>query len=171
MDRNHLILEYQALANETKRKHPEVREAAEKAINILRPLQVDIRTDSRLSDDILFPILLGCKTKNPKVVATAIGALQRLIGLGGLPERLVPSALQVLGEALTAGLDSQLKILQVLLFVLKYCEGIHGDLLGQVSPTFLPGEAVWTDDHGSVTAPAGPAPLLSAARFEGRDCL
>lgn len=132
MDRSHLVLEYQALVNETKRKFPDVKDAAERAITTSRNASLDLRKDGRHSDELLAPIELGCRTKVPKVVATSIGALQRLVGVGALTERLVPAALSMLGDAISAGLDSQLKILQVLLFILKYCQGIHGDVLSQL---------------------------------------
>jgi hypothetical protein len=32
------------------------------------------------------PILLGCKTKVPKIVSTSIGALQRLVALQAVPQ-------------------------------------------------------------------------------------
>ncbi|GLB42922.1 putative peripheral membrane protein [Lyophyllum shimeji] len=72
-----LVTELQSLASETRRKHPEIREAAEKSLAILRasPEQAtqNLASDGPQSQDLLRPVLMGCATRNAKVVAISLG--------------------------------------------------------------------------------------------------
>ncbi|KAJ8092074.1 Endocytosis and vacuole integrity protein [Marasmius tenuissimus] len=129
-----LVTELQSLASETRRKHPEVREAAEKSLAILRssPEQatVNLASDGPQSDDLLRPVFMGCATKNAKVVAISLGSLQRLIALKAVPESAVPLIIKTMSDAMSQGVDIQLKILQTLLSLITNFPTIHGTLLG-----------------------------------------
>ncbi|KAL5513923.1 hypothetical protein ACEPAG_2684 [Sanghuangporus baumii] len=129
-----LVTELQSLSSETRRKHSDVRDAAEKAISILRN-QPDQST-SRLSEDgaqaeeLLRPIFMGCATKNTKVIAISMGALQRLIALHAVPQTAVPTIINTMDECMSQGVDIQLRILQTLLSLITNFPTIHGQLLG-----------------------------------------
>ncbi|KAF8879578.1 guanine nucleotide exchange factor in Golgi transport N-terminal-domain-containing protein [Infundibulicybe gibba] len=101
-----LVTELQSLASETRRKHPEIREAAEKSLAILRtsPEQAtnSLASDGPQSDELLKPVFMGCATKNAKVVAISLGQ----------------------------GVDIQLRILQTLVSLITNFPSIHGALLG-----------------------------------------
>ncbi|KAK1219528.1 Endocytosis and vacuole integrity protein [Marasmius sp. AFHP31] len=129
-----LVTELQSLASETRRKHPEVREAAEKSLAILRssPEQAttNLASDGPQSDDLLKPVFMGCATKNAKVVAISLGSLQRLIALKAVPESAVPLIIKTMSDAMSQGVDIQLKILQTLLSLITNFPTIHGALLG-----------------------------------------
>jgi len=129
-----LVTELQSLASETRRKHPEVREAAEKSLAILRasPEQAtaNLARDGPQSDDLLRPVFMGCATKNAKVVAISLGSLQRLIALKAVPLSAVPLIINTMGELISQGVDIQLRILQTLLSLLTNFPQVHGDLLG-----------------------------------------
>lgn len=76
MDRALFISELHALINETRRKYPEVRHAAEGALEALK--RGGAGPDGRA---LMLPIAKGCATKNGKVVGICVGALQRLVGM------------------------------------------------------------------------------------------
>ncbi|KAF8874390.1 hypothetical protein CPB84DRAFT_1817905 [Gymnopilus junonius] len=129
-----LVTELQSLASETRRKHPEIREAAEKSLAILRasPEQAtaNLASDGPQSDDLLRPVFMGCATKNPKVVAISLGSLQRLISLKAVPQSAVPLIINTMSDAMSQGVDIQLRILQTLVSLVPNFPAIHGNLLG-----------------------------------------
>ena len=84
------------------------------------------------TDDLLRPVLMGCATRNPKVMAISIGSLQRLIGLRIVPQSAVPVIVITMNDCLAQGVDIQLRILQTLLSLITGFESIHGQLLGDV---------------------------------------
>lgn len=130
-----LVTELQSLASESRRKHPEIREAAEKSLAILRssPEQAiaSLATDGAQSDDLLRPVFMGCATKNAKVVAISLGSLQRLIALKAVPKSAVPLIINTMSDAMSQGVDIQLRILQTLVSLITNFPSVHGDLLGE----------------------------------------
>ncbi|KAG5719178.1 MON2 like protein [Termitomyces sp. T112] len=129
-----LVTELQSLTSETRRKHPEIREAAEKSLAILRssPDQAthNLASDGPQSEDLLRPVFMGCATKNAKVVAISLGSLQRLIALKAVPHSAVPLIITTMSDAMNQGVDIQLRILQTLVSLIPNFPAIHGDLLG-----------------------------------------
>ncbi|KAF8656137.1 hypothetical protein AX16_002739 [Volvariella volvacea WC 439] len=129
-----LVTELQSLASETRRKHPEVREAAEKSLAILRasPEQavVNLASDGPQSNDLLRPVFMGCATKNAKVVAISLGSLQRLIALKAVPQSAVNAIIMTMSDAMSQGVDIQLRILQTLVSLIMNFPEIHAEQLG-----------------------------------------
>ena len=82
--------------------------------------------------DDLQPVLVGCATRNPKVVAISIGPVQRRIGLRLVPQSAVPLIVMTMNGCLAQGVDIQLRILQTLLSLITGFESIHVQLLGYV---------------------------------------
>jgi Dimerisation and cyclophilin-binding domain of Mon2 len=75
---------------------------------------------------------MGCATKNAKVVAISLGSLQRLIALKAVPQSAVPLIINTMVDAVSQGVDIQLRILQTLLSLVTNFPEVHGDLLGDV---------------------------------------
>ncbi|KAG6888448.1 hypothetical protein C0992_008477 [Termitomyces sp. T32_za158] len=73
---------------------------------------------------------MGCATKNAKVVAIALGSLQRLIALKAVPHSAVPLMITTMSDAMSQGVDIQLRILQTLVSLIPNFPEIHGTLLG-----------------------------------------
>ncbi|VDB92020.1 unnamed protein product [Peniophora sp. CBMAI 1063] len=127
-----LVTELQALSSETRRKHPDVSSASERALSLLRtssasstpPLSLDAQT-------LLAPILLGLQTRQAKPAALALAALQRAVLLKLVPSQHVPALLSALNDAAggTAGVDIQLRVLQTLLNLLTAYKDIYGPTL------------------------------------------
>ena len=93
---------------------------------------VSSATDGAQSDDLLRPVFMGCATKNAKVVAISLGSLQRLIALKAVPQSAVPLIINTMSDAMTQGVDIQLRILQTLVSLITNFPSVHGDLLGEV---------------------------------------
>jgi hypothetical protein len=131
-----------------------IRKAAEKSLAILKssPEQATINltsgshysstgskvtlshclVDGLQSDGLLKPVLMGCATKNAKVVGISLGSLQRLIALKAVPQRLIPLIINTMTDAVSQGVDIQLRILQTLLSLITNFPAVHGTLLGDV---------------------------------------
>ncbi len=75
---------------------------------------------------------MGCATKNAKVVAISLGSLQRLIALKAVPQSAVEHIITTMNDAMTQGVDIQLRILQTLVSLITNFPAIHGDQLGDV---------------------------------------
>lgn len=83
-----LLSDLSSLSSESKRKHPEVRTSADAALSALKSNPDGTLNSTRSGgfgdakdDTLLRPIILGCETKNSKVVAIAVGILMRLVGM------------------------------------------------------------------------------------------
>jgi hypothetical protein len=79
---------------------------------------------------------MGCATKNAKVIGIALGSLQRIIALRGIPASTAPSIMTSLAESSAGGVEAQLKILQTLLSLVTNFGELHGEMLGAVSILF-----------------------------------
>jgi hypothetical protein len=74
---------------------------------------------------------MGCATKNAKVVAISLGSLQRLIALKAVPQSAVELIINTMSDAMSQGVDIQLRILQTLLSLVTNFPAVHGGLLGE----------------------------------------
>lgn len=133
-----ILSELQALAAETRRKHPEVRHAAEQVLQqvqssdhatTLASLGHDVAADQAL----VRPIVLACKTRAPKVVLIALSLLQRSVVLHLLPPSSLSEIVDALHGLLTnvarTDVDVQLKILQTVPALLADYPSITSALL------------------------------------------
>ncbi|KAL7422319.1 Endocytosis and vacuole integrity protein [Cryptotrichosporon argae] len=128
-DHNLLVSELQSLVAETRRRNPEVRDAGDQALELLKaPQPKDVLAEH--AETLIAPVISGCRTKNAKIVGISIAALQRLVALGGVPTSKLPEVLQTLNSVANQAVDIQLKILQTLLSILTYCSDIHDEPLG-----------------------------------------
>ncbi|KFG84980.1 endosomal peripheral membrane protein [Metarhizium anisopliae] len=122
------------LIHESKRKHNDLRQAAEKSLEELKQLgSVSEQAAPELlsqKPNFVNPFIIACGTKNAKFTAIAIVCLQRLIVAKALPKSKLNQVLEALMQASSAGLDVQLKILQALPSLLQnYSAELNGNLL------------------------------------------
>ncbi|KAL8284562.1 hypothetical protein RB600_009127 [Gaeumannomyces tritici] len=129
-----LATELANLIQESKRKHNDLRQAAEKSLEELKSL--NISSEAQLGPELtqrnnfVNPFIIACGTKNAKFTGIAIVCLQRLIVSKALPRPRLSQVLEALQGATSAGLDVQLKILQALPSLLQnYSTDVKGDLL------------------------------------------
>ncbi|EHK48274.1 hypothetical protein TRIATDRAFT_215962 [Trichoderma atroviride IMI 206040] len=129
-----LATELANLIQESKRKHSDLRQAAERSLEELKGLgNVSEATAPELlsqKSSFVNPFIIACGTKNAKFTGIAIVCLQRLIVAKALPRAKLNQVLESLMQASSAGLDVQLKILQALPSLLQnYSSDLNGDLL------------------------------------------
>ncbi|TVY12839.1 Protein MON2-like, partial [Lachnellula arida] len=122
------------LIQESKRKHTDLRNAAEKSLEELKGLratsEAQIAADLSQRPNFVTPFLIACGTKNVKFTGISIVCLQRLVVSRALPKSRLREVLEAFREATSAGLDVQLKILQALPSLLQnYADDLKGDLL------------------------------------------
>ncbi|BGO96049.1 hypothetical protein NBRC10512_005991 [Rhodotorula toruloides] len=114
-----LAADYASLAKEAGRRHSDVRDAADKAHQLIKQSKEqafeELRADPPPSQHPLYqPIFLASPTRNAKVIALAMSALQRLIVAGAVPKTFVKQILDTLEQVIPQGVEIQLKILQIL---------------------------------------------------------
>ncbi|CZR61040.1 probable MON2 Peripheral membrane protein with a role in endocytosis and vacuole integrity [Phialocephala subalpina] len=129
-----LATELGNLISESKRKHTELRNAAEKSLDELKGLrstsEAQIAADLAQRPNFITPFLIACSSKNAKYTGIAIVCLQRLVVSRALPKSRLREVLEAFREATSAGLDVQLKILQALPSLLQnYADELKGELL------------------------------------------
>src|SRR5271156_5422945 len=102
MTANFLQNELQSLVQESKRKSPETRSAAEKSLADLKSLSVT--SESQLSGDLIRkshfidPFVFACKSRNVKLATIAVSCLQRLANGRGIPRERLSDVLDALRE-------------------------------------------------------------------------
>ncbi|RYP90501.1 hypothetical protein DL770_003348 [Monosporascus sp. CRB-9-2] len=129
-----LATELTNLIQESKRKHNDLRQAAEKSLEELKSIragnEAEVAAELSQRANFVNPFVIACGTKNVKFTGIAIVCLLRLIVVSALPRSRLNSILEALREATSAGVDAQLKILQALPTLLQnYSVDIKGDLL------------------------------------------
>ncbi|CEG64314.1 hypothetical protein RMATCC62417_01309 [Rhizopus microsporus] len=130
-----LQTELLTLSSEARRKHPEIKEAAERLGVILRSFKerpgYSIANELAKTDDALRPFVLACETKQVKLITIAIGCIQKLISFHAIPETSVRTILRTLTDISVHGVDIQLKILQTVLPLLNNYRSVHDDILAE----------------------------------------
>ncbi|KAI9248500.1 hypothetical protein BDA99DRAFT_228255 [Phascolomyces articulosus] len=143
-----LQTELLSLSSEARRKHPEIKEAAERLSAILRSFKerpgYNIANELSKSEDALRPFVLACETKQVKLVTIAIGCIQKLISFHAIPETSVRTILRKLTDISVHGVEIQLKILQTVLPLLTNYRSVHDDVLAEVKQDFF--DVIYKDD-------------------------
>ena len=78
--------ELRSLSEEARRKHPAIKDAADRGIRQLRSIQEKVDDDNvnqaqalRSNEEIIKPFLLACESKTPKMIAISMTSLQQLL--------------------------------------------------------------------------------------------
>ena len=132
-----LQAELSNLISDSKRKHAEIKVAAEQSLSELKA--ISITSETQLSGDLsrrshfVDPFVLACKSQNAKLASVGTAGLQRSLAAVAVPRSRIPDVLQAYEEASPLALDVQLKILQTLPSLLQlYAADLHGqDVLGR----------------------------------------
>ncbi|KAG5438487.1 hypothetical protein PCANB_002591 [Pneumocystis canis] len=130
-----LINELSQLINESKRKYPEIRIAAEQSLNELKTFENQTHAIEKIRhhSTFLIPFFLGCNIQNIKCCAISVGCLQKLITVSAIGDFSLSSLLKALYEATLLSSEIQLKILQILPILLtNYSNQLVGDLLSEI---------------------------------------
>ncbi|KAJ1650884.1 Endocytosis and vacuole integrity protein [Dispira simplex] len=130
-----LMAEFGSLSSEARRKHPDIKEASERVIFLLRSINTQepdaVGRELARNDEAIRPFTLACSTKQVKLITVALGCLHRLITNCAVHDMTIPTVLSALNDIVLLGVDMQLKTLQLLLPLLANYPGICGPVLSQ----------------------------------------
>ncbi|KAJ2705600.1 Endocytosis and vacuole integrity protein [Coemansia sp. IMI 203386] len=136
-----LLGELQTLSTEARRKHPEVKEAAERVIVVLRGIKgastsAAISAELRKSDEVIRPFVLACKANSgstagsstgTRMASIAVQCLQQLVSAQAVSSRSVGETLRTLRAASAMGTEIQVKVLQMVLpLITLYAHSVVG---------------------------------------------
>ncbi|KAJ2413860.1 Endocytosis and vacuole integrity protein [Coemansia sp. RSA 2530] len=130
-----LLGELQSLSTEARRKHPDIKEAAERVIVVLRGIKTtstdEIARELSKSDQVLKPFALACHSNNHRLVSTAMHCLQQLVSRHALAPSAIRETLTTLTHVSAQGaVDMQVKVLQMVLpLVTSYGDSVNGETL------------------------------------------
>ncbi|WFD42076.1 Endocytosis and vacuole integrity protein [Malassezia psittaci] len=160
-----IVTELQALAAETRRRHPEVRQAAENVLQRVRDTDHNSSIDAFGSDPsadqmLVQAIILAWKTKASKAVLIGLSLFQRSISLHLIPEAALGELLEVLhtlqSNVARTDVDVQLKILQTIPALLADYPSITSKLL---SNTLMLCFSLYTQSRVTVVSSTAAATL------------
>ncbi|RKP10941.1 guanine nucleotide exchange factor in Golgi transport N-terminal-domain-containing protein, partial [Thamnocephalis sphaerospora] len=130
---NTLAHELAALATEARRRHPEVKEAAERVQVQLQAYKrlpaANVATALSENHDILGPILLACHARQPRLATIAVNCLQQLIMHTAAPSNAIGTVVKTLSDVAPLGVDVQLRTLQIVLPLLANYPSVHDEEL------------------------------------------
>ncbi|KAJ1803552.1 Endocytosis and vacuole integrity protein, partial [Coemansia sp. RSA 2599] len=124
-----LLGELQTLSTEARRKYPEIKEAAERVIVVLRGIKgaatsAAVSAELRQSDEVIRPFVLACKANtgsaggsstSAKMASISVQCLQQLVSAQAVSARSVGETLRTLRAASAMGTEVQVKVLQMVL--------------------------------------------------------
>ncbi|CAH0731493.1 unnamed protein product, partial [Brenthis ino] len=123
--------DFKTLSLETKKKYPQIREACDEAIEKLALASNNPQASLYgVVNQILYPLVQGCESKDVKIIKFCLGTIQRLIAQQGIDAkgaRHVVDCLYNLGQTNTL----ELKLLQLAALLMTTSDLVHGDTLAR----------------------------------------
>ncbi|XP_050555397.1 protein MON2 homolog isoform X2 [Spodoptera frugiperda] len=123
--------DFKTLSLETKKKYPQIREACDEAIEKLSLASNNPQASLYgVVNQILYPLVQGCESKDLKIIKFCLGTIQRLIAQQGIDAkgaRHVVDCLYNLGQ----GAVLELKLLQTAALLMTTSDLVHGDTLAR----------------------------------------
>ncbi|EFR03727.1 hypothetical protein MGYG_06723 [Nannizzia gypsea CBS 118893] len=134
MTSNNLQAELSNLIQESKRKHSDLKNAAEQSLSELKALpstsEAQLAADLARKPQFSRPFVLACQTRHARLAAIGVANLQRLVTIGALPHERLKDVVQGLHETANLSLEIQLKVLQTLPSLFRfYADNLTGTLL------------------------------------------
>ncbi|XP_072945824.1 protein MON2 homolog [Epargyreus clarus] len=159
--------DFKTLSLETKKKYPQIREACDEAIEKLSLAANNPQASLYgVVNQILYPLVQGCESKDVKIIKFCLGTIQRLIAQQGIDAkgaRHVVDCLFNLGQSNMM----ELKLLQTAALLMTTSDLVHGDTLARTMVMCMrmvsPGE---TRDVSTSHAAAATVRQLAALVFE-----
>ncbi|KAJ2744713.1 Endocytosis and vacuole integrity protein, partial [Coemansia sp. BCRC 34301] len=129
-----LLGELQSLSTEARRKHPDIKEAAERVIVVLRGIKAtateEIAEELSKSDEVIRPFVLACGSGNQRLTTIAVHCLQQLVSRRAISSGSVRETLSTLHHVSGQGVEIQVKVLQMILpLVTLYGDSVGGEAL------------------------------------------
>ncbi|XP_061394820.1 protein MON2 homolog [Musca vetustissima] len=126
-----LRADFKTLSLETKKKYPQIKESCEEAISKLSTAGSNQQQSVYYTvNQILYPLVQGCETKDLKIIKFCLGMMQRLITQQVVDQkgaRYITDALWMLMEHNI----EEVKVLQTVTLLLTTNTVVHGDTLAK----------------------------------------
>ncbi|XP_053618779.1 protein MON2 homolog isoform X2 [Plodia interpunctella] len=123
--------DFKTLSLETKKKYPQIREACDEAIEKLSLASNNPQASLYgVVNQILYPLVQGCESKDLKIIKFCLGTIQRLIAQQGIDAKGARHVVDCLYNLGTANL-LELKLLQTAALLMTTSHLVHGDTLAR----------------------------------------
>ncbi|XP_050530236.1 protein MON2 homolog isoform X2 [Daktulosphaira vitifoliae] len=124
--------DFKNLSMETKKRYPQIKEASEEAIVKLRNSMSDNQQTPiyYVINQILYPIVQGCETKESKIVKMCLGMIQKLITYQAVDQKGARYITDTLWMLMESGTE-QVKVLQSVTLLLTTNSIVHGETLAR----------------------------------------
>ncbi|KAK7789330.1 hypothetical protein R5R35_012807 [Gryllus longicercus] len=119
------------LSAETKKKFPQIKESCEEGIVKLRNAAANPQTPVYyIVNQILYPLVQGCETRDHKIVKICLGMMQRLITQQAVDQKGARYITDTLWMLMESGTE-EVKVLQSVTLLLTTNAVVHGDTLAR----------------------------------------
>ncbi|XP_026318192.1 protein MON2 homolog isoform X2 [Hyposmocoma kahamanoa] len=123
--------DFKTLSLETKKKYPQIREACDEAIEKLSLASNNPQASLYgVVNQILYPLVQGCESKDLKIIKFCLGTIQRLIAQQGIDAKGARHVVDCLFNLGQAGV-LELKLLQTAALLMTTSDLVHGDTLAR----------------------------------------
>lgn len=119
------------LAGETKKKYPQIKESCEEGIAKLRSASGNPGSQIYyVVNQILYPLVQGCESKDVKIIKFCLGVMQRLITQQAVDQKGARYITDTLWMLMEAGTE-EVKVLQTVTLLLTSNTLVHGETLSR----------------------------------------
>ncbi|XP_046407133.1 protein MON2 homolog isoform X3 [Ischnura elegans] len=116
---------------ETKKKYPQIKESCEEGIIKIRNAAANPQTPVfYIVNQILYPLVQGCETKDTKIVRLCLGIIQRLMMQQTVDQKGARCITDTLWILMESGVE-EVKVLQTVTLLLTTNTIVHGDTLAR----------------------------------------
>lgn len=123
--------DFRNLSTETRKKYPHIKEACEEAVSKINNVGNDEHsTLCSVINQILYPLVQGCETKDPKIVKYCLGMMQRLITQQVVDQKGARYITEALWMLMESSID-EVKVLQTVTLLLTTNTVVCGEILAK----------------------------------------
>ncbi|KAI0207165.1 MON2-like protein [Lamellibrachia satsuma] len=162
-----LQTDLRTLSADCKRKYPPVKEASE--AGLLKIRQIISKSHDLISGllanstEVIQPFVLGCDTKNPKIVQLCLTAIQKLVQYKAVSQAVAQQVVNALWVLMEAGIED-LKLLQTTLLLVTTSNVVQHDALAKILVLSL--RLHFTKDSTIINTAAATVRQLVSSVFE-----
>ncbi|KAK2183612.1 hypothetical protein NP493_305g03033 [Ridgeia piscesae] len=163
-----LQTDLRTLSADCRRKYPPVKEASEAGLLKLR--QITIKSSNNLisgllanSTEVIQPFVLGCDTKNPKIVQLCLTSINKLTQYKAVSQAAAQQVVNALWVLMEAGIED-LKLLQTTLLLVTTSNVVQHEALAKILVLSL--RLHFTKDSTIVNTAAATVRQLVSSVFE-----
>ncbi|KAK0079107.1 hypothetical protein PV326_008920 [Microctonus aethiopoides] len=119
------------LCAETKKKYPQIKESCEEGIGKLRAVGNNPGTSIyHIVNQILYPLVQGCESKDVKIIKFCLGMMQRIITQQAVDQKGARYITDTLWMLMELGME-EVKVLQTVTLLLTSNTIVHGETLSR----------------------------------------